>query len=204
MKRAAQQSVTTNRLRAGVRNSLIIGVGLLVAACQSQSQSSSSSMPSPSSPSSASSSSPSNPSPPSSSSSSSSSPSMPSSSQSSSPSSRSSSQPPSMPSASSSSHLARHLARRQAHRRAQECLRAQAATPAHPAQLQARHQVPDSRAVCRASARACQAAVIYRVLTGRAWAPTPHQAHLQAPQEEIARPATLVAKVDNQARVLRY
>ena len=27
MKRAAQQSVTTNRLRAGVRNSLIIGVG---------------------------------------------------------------------------------------------------------------------------------------------------------------------------------
>ena len=105
MKRAAQQSVTTNRLRAGVRNSLIIGVGLLVAACQSQSQSSSSSMPSPSSPSSASSSSPSNPSPPSSSSSSSSSPSMPSSSQSSSPSSRSSSQPPSMPLC----HLARQL-----------------------------------------------------------------------------------------------
>ncbi len=56
MKRPAQQSVTTNRLRASVRNSLIIGVGLLVAACQSQSQSSSSSsMPSPSSPSSASS-----------------------------------------------------------------------------------------------------------------------------------------------------
>ena len=209
MKRAAQQSVTTNRLRAGVRNSLIIGVGLLVAACQSQSQSSSSSsMPSPSSPSSASSSSPSNPSPPSSSSSSSSSSSarrcrhrrnllhhllgrL-----------RSRTRCPLHLArrAPRHRHLVRPLVRPQAHRRVPECLLARAATQGRPAQPQARNQPPDSRAVCLASAWACQVVTVYRVPMARAQALTRQQAR----QEEIVRPAILEARVDNQVQFLRY